>query len=148
MTVYRPYLQTNLFHLFIGVLAPAGLISAFVFLVRGPYFPGRLYLLISFPIMAAGGLYYLFAHCVWVLICDEEKNILHFYKTTRKVILRVRELKELSVFKTFRGFDYRFKTSIRQITIEEMDGMHELVAYIRKVNPQINVSSPEDHTLF
>jgi hypothetical protein len=29
-----------------------------------------------------------------------------------------------------------------------MDGMHELVTYIRRINPQIDVTSPEDHKLF
>ena len=148
MTVYRPYLQTYLFDLFIGVLAPVGLIWAFVVLLQGAYFPGRLYLLISFPVMAAAGLYYLMAQCVWWMVCDEERGVLYFYKTFQRVIFRVRELKELNVFKSFRTFDHRFKTVSRQITVEEMDGMHELVAYIRKVNPQINVTSPEDHTFF
>jgi hypothetical protein len=64
------------------------------------------------------------------------------------VIFRVIELNEMNVFKNFRGFDYRFKTSRRQITVEEMDEMQDLVTYIRRMNPQIDVSSPEDHTLF
>jgi hypothetical protein len=32
--------------------------------------------------------------------------------------------------------------------VEEMDEMQDLVTYIRRMNPQIDVSSPEDHTLF
>lgn len=148
MIVYRPYLQTNLFHIFVGILAPVGFGSAFYFLLRGPAFHEKILLLLSFPCFVVAGIYYLFAHCVWKLTCDDERGLLYFTKTFRRIIFRVRDLKELNVYNTFRGVDYRFKTTLRQVTIEEMDGMPELVSYLRKANPQIDVTSPEDHTLF
>ncbi len=148
MIVYRPYIQTNLFQVSLGILAPLFCSWAFVFLLRTGDFPGRIYYLLSCPFVVVGGLYFLFSRCVWVLICDDEKGLLYFYKTTKMVLFRVRELKELYVFKSFRGFDFRFRTKAREITIEEMDGMHELVTYIRRINPQIDVTSPEDHKLF
>ncbi len=148
MIVYRPYLQTNLFHLFVGILAPIGFGTAFWFLLQGPPFHEKILLLLSFPCFVVGGIYYLLAHCVWKLVCDDEKGLLFFSKTFRRIVFRVRDLKELNVYNTFRGVDYRFKTGSRQITIEEMDGMPELMTYLRRANPQVDVTSPEDHTLF
>ena len=148
MIVYRPYIQTNLFNVFVGILAPAGFGGWFYYLLHSGPFPGKIYLYLSFPVLVAGGLYYLFAQSVWLMVCDDEKGVLYFYKTFRKLHFRIGEMKELSVFKSFRGFDFRFKTRARQITVEEMDGMPELVAYIRRINPKIDINSPEDHKIF
>jgi hypothetical protein len=148
MMILRPYTQTNLWNLFIGFFAPLGFSYAFYRLFEGPAFSGRLTIMLSFPFFIAGGLYYLFARCVWKLRCDDEKGILYFTKTFKRVIFRARELRELNVFRTSRGYDYRFKTSTKAVTVEEMDGMAELVTYLKKVNPQINISSPDDHVVF
>jgi hypothetical protein len=148
MIVYRPYSQTNFFNLFIGILAPAGFGWWFYYLINSDPFPGKMYMVLSFPILVAGGIYYLFTRSIWKMVCDDEKGFLYFYKTFRKVHIRVQELKELSVFKTFRGYDFRFSTRARQVTVEEMDGMPELVAYLKRINPKIDVNSPEDHKVF
>jgi hypothetical protein len=46
------------------------------------------------------------------------------------------------------SFDYCFKIAQRSFTFEEMDNMPELIAYLKKINPQIDIGSPEDHKYF
>jgi len=100
------------------------------------------------PLFIVAGFYFLFFRCVWILKCDEDKRTLSFIKIFRKQTFSIRDINDLTVFKTIRGFDYCFKIAQYSFTFEEMDNMPELIAYLKKVNPQLNIGSPEDHKYF
>jgi hypothetical protein len=148
MIVCRPYIQTRFFNFSIGFVIPV--ISSWILVKILPNFDlsHKIYYGLSLLILILPGFYFLIARCVWGLNCDEEKRTLTFLKTFRKKIFSVREIKELSVFKSLRSFDYNFKTAKDSVTFEEMDGLPELIAFLKKANPQMSINSPEDHKYF
>ncbi len=148
MIVCRPYIQTRFFNFFIGIIVPVLGSWILVTVLPDMDWSHRIYYGLSLLILILPGLYFLIIRCVWGLNCDEEKKTLTFFKTFRKKIFPVREIKELSVFKSLRSFDYNFKTSEESVTLEEMDGLPELIAFLKKANPQISINSPEDHKYF
>lgn len=148
MIVCRPYIQTRFFNFFVGVGIPLGGLWFLIKILPNMDLSHKIYYGLSLILLILPGLYFLIVRCVWTLSCDEEKKTLTFLKTFRKIVFSIREIKELSVFKTMRSFDYCFKTSKDTITLEEMDGIPKLIAFLKKTNPQININSPEDHKYF
>ena len=117
-------------------------------IIANPTMTEKIYYYLSLPPLILGGLYFFFTHCIWVLRCDEDSKTLIFTRVFRKKVIPIKEIEELIIYRTLRGYDYRFKTSRYSITFEEMDEMPELIAFLKKNNPQINIGSPEDHTYF
>jgi hypothetical protein len=154
MIVCRPYIQSRVFNLLIGAAMPVSCLLLLKSLLSSPSYPYKIYYYILLPVLALAGFYFLFDRCVWAVNCDEEKKTLTFYKTFYKKTYSVRHLTELTVFKSvikipfISGFDYSFKFIKYAITFAEMDNMPELIAYLKKTNPQIDIVSPEDHKYF
>jgi hypothetical protein len=148
MIVCRPYIQTRIFNVLIGIAIPAGCVFLLGKVLPDPDFSHKIYYILSLLLLIFPGLYFLTARCVWILRCDEEEKTLCFVKTFHNLTFPIREIDELSVFKTLRGFDYRFKTARYSFTFEEMDDMSELIAFLKKTNPQLSINSPEDHKYF
>jgi hypothetical protein len=148
MIVCRPYIQTRLFNFLIGIGIPVSCSMLLERVLTDPTFTYKIVYIIFLPLFVVGGLYFLFYRCIWALRCDEEKRTLTFIKTFHKKTYSVRHINELTVFKTVLGFDYYFRIAQYSFTLEEMDNMPELIAYLKKVNPQIEIGSPEDHKYF
>ena len=148
MIVCRPYIQTRIFNLLIGVGLPG---SCSMFLTKiwsQPTLPYKAVYIIFLPFFVLTGFYFLFFHCVWALRCDEEQRTITFFKTFYKQTFPIRQINELTVFKTLRGYDYFFKVAQYSFTFDELDNMPELIAYLKNANSQINIVSPEDHKYF
>jgi hypothetical protein len=154
MIVCRPYIQNRVFNLLVGVVLPAGCLRFLNEMVSSPDYPYKNYYYVLLSFLTLAGLYFLFDRCVWSINCDEVKKTLTFYKTLRRKTYSVRHLTELTVFRGVVRFplvsryDYSFKFMKYSITFPEMDNMSELIAYLKKTNPQINIGSPEDHQYF
>src|SRR5665213_24578 len=148
MIVCRPYIQTRLFNFFVDVGIPVGGLWFLIKILPDMDLSHKIYYGLSLLLLVLPGLYFLIVRCVWALRRDEEKRTLTFFKTFRKKVFSIREIKELSVFKTMRSFDYYFKTAKETVTLEEMDGIPELIAFLKKTNSQLNINSPEDHKYF
>jgi hypothetical protein len=148
MIVCRPYIQARLFNLGVGIGIPVIFPILLKMVLAAPPFTYKIVCIVFLPLFTVAGLYFVFYRCVWALRCDEDKRTLTFIKTFRKKTYSIRHINELTVFKTVFGFDYYFKVAQYSFTFSEMDNMPELIAYLKKVNPQIDIGSPEDHKYF
>lgn len=148
MIVCRIYTQTRVFNIAFGIVAPV--VGSLVLwnVIPSLDLSHKIYYTLSLLILILSGLYFLFIRCVWGLRCDEGRRLLTFYKTFRKKTYPLSKIKELSVFKNFRGYDFYFTTPDQIFTFTEMDGMPELIAFMKKKNPRLNIISPEDHKYF
>jgi hypothetical protein len=138
----------KLINIVVGIGIPAICLFPLVEALRVPIAAHEIYYLLLLPLFILAGFYFLIWRCVWFLRCDEENRTLSFVKTFRRLTIPIKEIKELTVFETLRGFAYRFKTLKSSVTLEEMDDMPELIEFLKKINPQININSPEDHKSF
>jgi hypothetical protein len=148
MIVCRPYIQTRFFNFSFGIGIPAVGLWILIKILPDLDLSRQIYYGLSLLLLIVPGLYFLIVRCVWSLRCDEEKRTLTFFKTLRKKVFTIRDIRELTVFKSLRSFDYNFKTLKDSVTFEEMDGMPELIAYLKKANTQMIINSPEDHKYF
>jgi hypothetical protein len=148
MIVCRPYIQTRVTNFVAGIVIPVSGSAYLARIVLDPHFEHKIYYFLSLPFFVLGGFYFLFFGCVWHLHCDDEKKTLTFFKTLRKKTFSIRHIDRLTVFKTIRGFDYRFEVAQHSFTLEEMDNMPELIAYLKKTKPQLDINSPEDKKYF
>lgn len=148
MIVCRPYLQTRVLNFFIGIIIPVVSSWILVKIIPDLDLSHKVYYSLSLLLLILPGFYFLIFRCVWIIRCDEEKKTLTFLKTFRKKTFQIKTIKELWVFKTMRSFDYSFKTTKDSVTLAEMDGLPELIAFLKKENPRINIVSPEDHKYF
>ena len=139
---------TRLFNLLVGIGLPVLCLFPLIEALHQPVAAHRVYYFILLPFFLGAGIYFLIERCVWSLQCDEEKRTITFVQFSRRRTFLIREMKELIVFNTLRGYDYCFKTSRFSFNFEEMDNMHELIAFLKRINPQIDITSPEDHKYF
>jgi hypothetical protein len=152
MIVCRPYIQTKVYNILIGVIIPVCASMYLARIISDPTGHQKIYYYLSLPFLIIPGVYFLFFRCIWALKCDEEKKTLSFTKTLRNRTFSIRHIDEIVVFKMFRifyqGYDFYFKIARFTFSFEEMDNMPDLITFLKKTNPQIDIRSPEDHKYF